>query len=429
MAFDKIVYICKVENNDISGFINDSGPVASITLSESGNTVVRRIRRGGRWYVAKSPGREIDSVLGRELIRKEYELLSRLSHRNIVRVHSCEEIPGYGTTIIMDWIDGTPLDRYLASGKASRNDRRRLSRQLIDVLAYIHDNNITHRDLKPSNLLVDNLGNIVVIDFGLGDDPASCMFKNVSGTPGFSAPELTVDGVTSDWRRADVYALGIVLRAIDGGFIYRHISRRCTRRNPAQRPDGAPAVKAAYSRMRFRLRTMSGAIAFIIVVISAIGLISLRNTAPMSTAPATETTDTAITDSIPRPTEMDTPAEDIATRESAVHGDIQEGKTEGNVPAPAPAPDVNFALLRAMEQRDSLRHLARTSGHTDYERGRIDTLTDSLLEIGRTAGWTADEYDFARKALKSQEFYEGRSIPFYIATAYLPADTLSTVTP
>ena len=416
-----------MENYDISGFIDDSGPEASITLSESGNTVVRRIRRGGRWYVAKSPGREIDSVLGRELIRKEYELLSRLSHRNIVRVHSCEEIPGYGTTIIMDWIDGISLNRYLALGKASRTDRRRLSRQLIDVLAYIHDSNITHRDLKPSNLLVDNLGNIMVIDFGLGDDPASCMFKNVSGTPGFSAPELTADGETSDWRRADVYALGIVLRAIDGGFIYRHISRRCIRRNPAQRPDGAPAVKAACSRMRFRLRAMSGAIAFIIVAIAAISLISLRNTAPMATAPATETTDTAITDSIPQPAERATSAEDAAPSESAVHGDIPEEKTEENVAVPAP--NVNFALLRAMELRDSLRYLTRTSGHTDYDRGLIDTLTDSLLEIGRTAGWTADEYDFACKTLKSQEFYEGKRISFYIAPASLPPDTLSTVTP
>lgn len=396
-------------------------------LSESGNTVVRRIRRGGRWYVAKSPGRGIDQVLGRELIRKEYELLSRLSHRNIVRVHSCENIPGYGTTIIMDWIEGTPLDRYLASGKASRTDRRRLSRQLIDVLAYIHDNNITHRDLKPSNLLVDNLGNIVVIDFGLGDDPASCMFKNVSGTPGFSAPELTADGETSDWRRADVYALGIVLRAIDGGFIYGLMSRRCTRRNPAQRPDGAPTVKAACSKLRFRLRAISGATAFIIVAIAAIGLIFPRHTVPMATVPVTETTDTAITDSISLPTERDTPAEDATRSESAVSGDMPAGKNQSNVKAPTP--DVNFALLRAMELRDSLRYLARTSGHTDYDRGLIDTLTDSLLEIGRTAGWTPDEYDFACKTLKSQEFYEGRSISFYIAPTYLPPDTLSTVTP
>lgn len=416
-----------MENNDISGFIDDSASVASITLSESGSTIVRRIRRGGRWYVAKSPGREIDPMLGRELIRKEYELLSRLSHRNIVRVHSCEEIPGYGTTIIMDWIDGTPLDRYLASGKASRTDRQRLSQQLIDVLSYIHDNNITHRDLKPSNLLVDNLGNIVVIDFGLGDDPASCMFKNVSGTQGFSAPELTADGETSDWRRADVYALGIMLRSIDGGFIYRRISRRCTKHNPLQRPNGAPTVKAECSKLRFRLRAMFGAIAFITVAITAICLINLRHFEPTTTFPVTETTDTAITDSIHQHTGRDIPEEKTTPKKSTVTENIPTGNAEGKVSTHAP--DVNFAILRAMEIRDSLRYIAGTSGHSDYDRRYLDTLTDSLLEIGRNAGWTTDEYDFAHKALKSSEFYDNKRMPFYIAPTYLSADTLSTVTP
>lgn len=356
----------------------------------------------------------------RELLRKEYELLSRLSHRNIVIVHSFEDLPGHGPTILMDWIDGAPIDRYLASGKATRADRERLSRQLADDVAYIHDSNITHRDLKPSNLLVDNLGNLVIIDFGLADDPASCMLKRVTGTAGFAAPEFSEAAPDTDWRRSDVYALGLMLRAIDASRTWRRTGNRCMKNNPADRPADGAAVKALYRRLHRQTHMALAAILVLVLAAATFLLIPKRQaTIPQNSEELKASVIAGETDSVPEA--VDNPAE---SKEIVPVDQPEESKAKPAVSKPRTAPDVNFALLRAMDIRDSLLQKAEASGTGTYDRNELDRLTDRILDLGKNAGWRAAEYAFARRELRSEPFYAGKHPRFYSS-----ADTLSTVTP
>lgn len=409
-----------MEGNDTSGFIDDRGDCAASALKEGANTTVRRIRLGTRWYVAKSCGHGIDAALGKELLRKEFELLSRLSHRNIVRAHSFEELPGYGSSLILDWVDGVPLDQYLKSEEVSRVDRRRLSEQLIDAVVYIHDCNMTHRDIKPSNLLVDPRGNLTVIDFGLADDPASCLFKRVTGTEGYTAPELADADAAIDWRRADVYALGLMLREIDGGYLYRRVARRCMNVDPAGRPATGGDVRNLYSAMKKRLRA---AVIVLLIAIAAVPAVLFTPGRPADDGNhSTHYNNSVTADSVAV----------ITASEPETAPEINPEKRKTDSPDKRPtemAPDVNFAILRAIDIRDSLRYEARQSGLSDYDRAALDRQTDRLLTLGRKAGWTDAELDFARAALKSDEFYEGKAPEFYYGQAHLAGDTLSIDTP
>jgi serine/threonine protein kinase/WD40 repeat protein/Flp pilus assembly protein TadD len=96
---------------------------------------------------------------------------------------------------------------------ASHYHRRiaRIGLQVAEAIAYAHDQGVLHRDIKPSNLLMDHLGTVWVLDFGLakaeavGEHSAS---RDIVGTLRYMAPER-FDG-RSD-RRSDVYGLGVTL--------------------------------------------------------------------------------------------------------------------------------------------------------------------------------------------------------------------------
>lgn len=99
------------------------------------------------------------------------------------------------------------------------------TRHLLEILArvaetvgYAHRRGVLHRDLKPANIAVGELGEVVVLDWGLarggGDGPAAgeeTLDGTVAGTPGWMAPEQARGEVDRIGPQADVYALGVML--------------------------------------------------------------------------------------------------------------------------------------------------------------------------------------------------------------------------
>src|SRR5262249_44744776 len=81
-------------------------------------------------------------------------------------------------------------------------------------LAYSHACGILHRDIKPSNLIVDRLGVVKILDFGLvrrlNSEQLLTMDGAVLGTLDFIAPEQAQDARTAD-QRSDIYSLGCTL--------------------------------------------------------------------------------------------------------------------------------------------------------------------------------------------------------------------------
>ncbi len=98
--------------------------------------------------------------------RRNTTFLPRLDHPGIVKVEGLEEVEGYGSCIVMEWIDGVTLEEWLTE-RHSGFERRQIARQLLQVMEYVHDQQIVHRYLKPANIMIArNGGTIKLIDFG-----------------------------------------------------------------------------------------------------------------------------------------------------------------------------------------------------------------------------------------------------------------------
>ncbi|MFF1795416.1 serine/threonine-protein kinase, partial [Kitasatospora sp. NPDC058263] len=130
--------------------------------------------------------------------RREAQLLAALKHPGIVDVHD------YGESgedagddrvayIVMELIDGQPLDKVLAeSGPMPPERALELLATALDALHAAHRQEIVHRDVKPSNLMVRSEGRVTVTDFGIARAVASTRITAshaVIGTALYMAPE------------------------------------------------------------------------------------------------------------------------------------------------------------------------------------------------------------------------------------------------
>jgi len=150
-----------------------------------------------------------------EQFRREFTMLSRLSHPNLPRIYDAFTERGR-SYLVMDYIDGKTLFQLL-----KESDNRPLpvlqvldyASQLCDVLAYLHQQQpaIIFRDLKPTNVMVTPNGHVFLIDFGIarffkeGQEQDTVFL----GSPGYAAPEQ--HGTAQTNPRSDLYSLGATL--------------------------------------------------------------------------------------------------------------------------------------------------------------------------------------------------------------------------
>jgi non-specific serine/threonine protein kinase/serine/threonine-protein kinase len=145
-----------------------------------------------------------------ERFHRERELLARLDHSNITRMlDGGSTIDGF-PYLVLEYVEGLPIDRYCTEHDLSIDRRLALLLQVCAGIAHAHQNLIVHRDIKPQNILVSADGVAKVLDFGiaklLGDSVISTLYR--PATPAYASPEqLRGDPVTT---ASDVYSVGVV---------------------------------------------------------------------------------------------------------------------------------------------------------------------------------------------------------------------------
>jgi serine/threonine protein kinase len=147
----------------------------------------------------------------------ERQILADLQHINIARMFDAGETAEGFPYMVMEFVQGEPIDRFCDRHRLAIEDRIHLFLQVCDALQYAHRNLVVHRDLKPANILVTAAGRIKLLDFGIAkllDAETSSVLaltrlQDQILTPEYASPEQVLGHRLT--TSSDVYSLGVLL--------------------------------------------------------------------------------------------------------------------------------------------------------------------------------------------------------------------------
>lgn len=214
-------------------------PVTSLAGQTLGAYVLERpLGQGGMgavWLARRIDGRyegvvaikflslAVAGPAGEARFRREGSVLARLTHPNIARLLDAGVTPAGQPYLVLEHVDGKPLDVWCDERRLPVEDRLRVFLQVLSAVAHAHANFIVHRDIKPANILVTGDGTVKLLDFGIaklleegGETRTALTGSNEAVlTFEYAAPEqLRGDPTTT---ATDVYSLGVVLYQLLSG--------------------------------------------------------------------------------------------------------------------------------------------------------------------------------------------------------------------
>jgi hypothetical protein len=233
-----------------------------------------------RLVALKVPFREPRPAGPSHPLAAEFDAWARVRHPNVAEAYELcvageGPFPSGTPYLVLEHVDGSPLDRGLAPGRVTPETVERVAVDVLGALSVVHAEGWVHRDVKPSNLLVESSPTgpprVRLIDFGLASPAGERReIGRVSGSLPWLAPE-TILALPVD-ARADLYAVGLVLDLLATGgatprrdWLRWHLGgppadprrarprfpaslarfvRRLTERDPASRPADAAAALA-----------------------------------------------------------------------------------------------------------------------------------------------------------------------------------------
>jgi eukaryotic-like serine/threonine-protein kinase len=196
--------------------------------------ILEKLGAGGQGTVYKAKDTKLDriavvKVLPPELTAKtanfkrferEAQLCSQLDHPNICTIYDFNEADGV-YYIAMQYVEGKNVRQLVAGRPLEMKSALSIAIQVCDALAYTHSRNIIHRDIKAGNIMVNDAGQVKILDFGLAkliydDDSIAKSDKHditeigiPYGTATYAAPEQA-KGEKAD-HRADIFSTGVLI--------------------------------------------------------------------------------------------------------------------------------------------------------------------------------------------------------------------------
>ncbi|MGQ0799286.1 MAG: tetratricopeptide repeat protein [Pseudomarimonas sp.] len=191
----------------------DSGGMGSVFLAE------RADGRFERQVAVKLLNWDVDDAIQRQGFDDEQRMLAMLEHPGIARLLDAGVAPEGRPYLVMEYVQGERLDRWVQRTQPDLHSRLRVMAALSDAVHHAHRHQIVHRDLKPSNVLIDDAAHPRLIDFGIGRrlnrDADPVITQAHALTPAYAAPEQFSGAAVG--TAADVYALGVMLFELCAG--------------------------------------------------------------------------------------------------------------------------------------------------------------------------------------------------------------------
>jgi eukaryotic-like serine/threonine-protein kinase len=209
--------------------------------------ITEEIARGGMGSVYKAARADdeyqkqvaiklIRSNLAHDVIAQRFmaerQILANLDHPHIARLLDGGKDDDGTPYLVMEYVDGLPIDAYCEAQMLPISERLKLFRDVCAAVHFAHQRLVVHRDLKPNNILVDTNGQVKLLDFGIAKllDPTQLdsSGKSVANptianamTPAYASPEqVKGEAITT---ASDVYALGVLLyRLLTGKSPYKN---------------------------------------------------------------------------------------------------------------------------------------------------------------------------------------------------------------
>jgi serine/threonine protein kinase len=146
--------------------------------------------------------------------RREIEIMQQLTKLNnpyIIKLLGYEETPTH-LNLLVEYLSGGELVTLILENKGLKEPHaQRLFKQLVCAINACHQSSVVHRDIKLQNIMLDEQGNVRLIDFGLSNFVEVGRFRNTfCGTPAYAPPEILL-GTQYKGPEVDVWSLGVVL--------------------------------------------------------------------------------------------------------------------------------------------------------------------------------------------------------------------------
>ncbi len=219
-------------------------------------TLISPVGEGGMgsvWLAERSDGRferkvaikflrfSVASPSGAERFQREGRILGQLAHPHIAELIDAGLTANGEPYLVLENVAGEHIDEYCDHERLGVDERVRIFFDVLSAVAHAHTNLIVHRDIKPSNVLVDDKGQVKLLDFGiaklLAEDASPAATTAITGesggalTPLYAGPEQITGGTIT--TATDVYGLGLLLYLL------------LTGHHPAGSPQSAAALVKA----------------------------------------------------------------------------------------------------------------------------------------------------------------------------------------